>query len=218
MVDVRTTSEFRHWFDKLDDRRAKARIRDRLIRVQSGHFGVVRAVGDGLSELKIDYGPGYRLYYVMRVDVLILCGGTKGSQGRDIKRARSWRRSMAMTRETRIWDPADGIETADDVMFSLEAALEDYDPGHFAKVLGILARSQGMGEVAEKAGVTRDALYKGLTLDGDMRLSTLFGVLRALEIEIRLKRRPAKRRKPKPQAGVAKAGNPKSAPRKGVAA
>lgn len=90
MIEVRQTGIFRDWLDGLADRRAGERIAQRIVRLQSGLFGDVQPVGGGLSELRVDYGPGYRVYFVQRGSVLIvlLCGGDKRSQTRDIARAR----------------------------------------------------------------------------------------------------------------------------------
>ena len=87
MIKVRQTETFRSWLDDLRDRRAAARI-DRL---KLGNPGDVKSVGGGVSELRIDYGPGYRLYFI-RVGqeiVLLLCGGDKSTQDRDIERAKA---------------------------------------------------------------------------------------------------------------------------------
>ena len=90
MVEVRQTEEFARWLTSLQDARAAARIAQRIVRVQSGLLGDVKAVGEGVSELRIDYGPGYRLYFVQRgrALVILLCGGDKGTQARDIRRAK----------------------------------------------------------------------------------------------------------------------------------
>lgn len=66
MIEVRTTAQFRKWFGALKDRRARARIQARTDRLEIGHFGDVEPVGDGVSELRIFYGPGYRVYFVLR--------------------------------------------------------------------------------------------------------------------------------------------------------
>lgn len=91
MTEVRQTPIFRKWFDDLADRRAVERIAQRIVRLQSGLIGDAKPVGGGVSELRIDYGPGYRVYFVQRGAVLIilLCGGDKRSQSRDIVRART---------------------------------------------------------------------------------------------------------------------------------
>jgi putative addiction module killer protein len=90
MVDVRQTTIFREWLDALVDQRAAIRIAQRIVRLQAGLVGDVKPVGGGISELRIDYGPGYRVYFVRRGQVLIilLCGGDKRSQRRDIARAK----------------------------------------------------------------------------------------------------------------------------------
>lgn len=89
MIEVRETATFKDWFKSLKDLRAKARINVRIRRISLGNFGEVEPVGNGVSELKIDYGPGYRVYFVNQGNVLVilLCGGEKSTQAKDIKRA-----------------------------------------------------------------------------------------------------------------------------------
>jgi putative addiction module killer protein len=89
VVDVRQTEEFARWFESLRDRRARARINARIRRLSLGNPGDVRPVGEGVSELRIDYGPGYRVYFVRRGQALVvlLAGGDKDTQNRDIKTA-----------------------------------------------------------------------------------------------------------------------------------
>jgi putative addiction module killer protein len=91
MVEVRQTTVFRQWLDDLADQRAASRIAQRIVRLQAGLVGDVKPVGGGVSELRIDYGPGYRVYFVQQGQVLIvlLCGGDKRSQRRDIARAKT---------------------------------------------------------------------------------------------------------------------------------
>ena len=88
-LDVRQTREFARWFAGLRDRRARAPIVNRIDRLALGLAGDARSVGGGVSELRIHYGPGYRLYFTRRGDriVLLLCGGDKSSQRADIARA-----------------------------------------------------------------------------------------------------------------------------------
>lgn len=90
MVEVRQTTVFRQWLDDLADQRAASRVAQRIVRLQAGLVGDVKPVGGGVSELRIDYGPGYRVYFVQRRQILIilLCGGDKRSQRRDIARAK----------------------------------------------------------------------------------------------------------------------------------
>ncbi|WP_423210545.1 type II toxin-antitoxin system RelE/ParE family toxin [Paracoccus yeei] len=91
MLEVIQTDEFEAWLDGLRDRQAQVQIAKRIVRVQSGLLGDVKPVGDGVSELRVHHGPGYRLYFVRRgqVVIILLCGGNKGSQARDIERAKA---------------------------------------------------------------------------------------------------------------------------------
>jgi putative addiction module killer protein len=90
MKNFLETEVFTAWLEKLRDGRARVRIVERLRRFSGGNPGDVKAVGEGVSELRIDYGPGYRVYFCVRGDIVIilLCGGDKASQDRDIKRAK----------------------------------------------------------------------------------------------------------------------------------
>ena len=95
---------FIRWFEALKDFRATARIRARLQRIVDGHFGDVRSVGGGVYEMRISYGPGYRIYYVKRGSqvVILLAGGDKDSQQGDIRRARSLALDPGVLEE-RLW-------------------------------------------------------------------------------------------------------------------
>lgn len=91
MFEVRQTVVFSRWLERLADQRAAERIAQRIVRLQSGLLGDVKPVGDGVSELRVDYGPGYRMYFVQRGKILIvlLCGGDKRTQARDIGTAKA---------------------------------------------------------------------------------------------------------------------------------
>jgi len=90
MKTIRTTAEFDDWFDKLRDDRAVAKINTRIKRLARGNPGDVEPIGGGVSEMRIHYGPGYRVYYkdTGREIVILLCGGDKSTQNKDIKRAK----------------------------------------------------------------------------------------------------------------------------------
>ena len=89
MIEIRQTEAYARWFDSLGDRRARPRIDARIRRLSLGNPGDVRPVGEGVSELRIDYGPGYRVYFVQRGQTLavLLAGGDKDTQDRDIRTA-----------------------------------------------------------------------------------------------------------------------------------
>jgi putative addiction module killer protein len=96
LIEVRQTETFVAWFGDLQDRRAKARVQARIDRLALGNPGDVKPVGEGVSELRIDYGPGYRVYFVQRGQtvIILLAGGDKRSQPRDIRRALDLARSL----------------------------------------------------------------------------------------------------------------------------
>ncbi|MEI5666067.1 type II toxin-antitoxin system RelE/ParE family toxin [Bosea sp. CCNWLW174] len=89
MPELRQTAVFSTWLEDLRDNAAKARILVRLRRLELGNPGDVKPVGEGVSEMRIDYGPGYRVYFIQRGKELIvlLCGGDKRTQANDIARA-----------------------------------------------------------------------------------------------------------------------------------
>ncbi len=85
-------SPFEDWFDSFSDINTKARILQRIDRIELGNFGDCEPVGDGVHELRIDYGPGYRIYFGndSKLLVILLCGGTKKRQEKDIKKAKEY--------------------------------------------------------------------------------------------------------------------------------
>jgi putative addiction module killer protein len=87
MVEIRKTELFAKWIDNLRDVQAKARVLVRIERLASGNAGDAKPVGEGISEMRIDYGPGYRVYFTKRGSelIILLAGGDKGSQSADIK-------------------------------------------------------------------------------------------------------------------------------------
>lgn len=91
MPTIRRTARFSAWIAALRDVNAVARIAKRIDRLMLGNAGDVKPVGEGVSEMRIDYGPGYRVYFTQqgREIVVLLCGGDKGSQDRDIREAKA---------------------------------------------------------------------------------------------------------------------------------
>lgn len=96
MKEIRKTATFEKWFKSLKDRRARVRIQVRIDRLEMGHYGDAEPVGEGVSELRIFYGPGYRVYFVERgsVVVILLSGGDKSTQQSDIARAKALARDL----------------------------------------------------------------------------------------------------------------------------
>ena len=89
MYEIRRTDTFSKWLDRLRDARARVRVLSRLTRAEDGNLGDTKPVGESVAEMRIDYGPGYRVYFTKRRQTIIvlLVGGDKSSQEQDIKRA-----------------------------------------------------------------------------------------------------------------------------------
>lgn len=96
MIEIRETLVFSAWLASLRDAQARARVQGRILRLRQGNPGDVKPIGEGVSELRIDYGPGYRVYYVKRgaLLVILLAGGAKPTQDKDIKMARELARML----------------------------------------------------------------------------------------------------------------------------
>ena len=96
-ITVQETSEFSKWLYKLRDRQAAAMIVSRLSRIELGNFGDHKSLGDKVSEMRLDFGPGYRVYFTKRGEtvVILLCGGDKGSQEKDIEKAKAMAKELA---------------------------------------------------------------------------------------------------------------------------
>lgn len=90
MIEIRQTEDFIKWFEKLKDKNARAKIAVRIRRVSLGNFGDVKSVGGGISEMRINYGSGYRVYFTQRGSqlIILLAGGDKTTQANDIKKAK----------------------------------------------------------------------------------------------------------------------------------
>jgi putative addiction module killer protein len=95
-MEVRLTAAFSRWLAELRDERAQDRIFARLRRFELGNLGDVKPVGEGVSEARIDHGPGYRLYFIKRGNVvlILLCGGTKQTQKADIAAAKNMTKEL----------------------------------------------------------------------------------------------------------------------------
>jgi putative addiction module killer protein len=89
VIEIRETQVFSAWLESLRDAQARTRVQARILRLRLGNPGDVKPVGEGVSELRIDYGPGYRVYYLKRgaLLVILLAGGAKPTQDKDIKTA-----------------------------------------------------------------------------------------------------------------------------------
>ena len=96
MLEVRQTSVYSEWFADLRDRTAKTRIDIRIRRLSLGNPGDVKPIGEGVSELRVDHGPGYRVYFIQKAEVyvVLLAGGDKSTQEKDIRTAKALAREL----------------------------------------------------------------------------------------------------------------------------
>lgn len=96
MLEVRQTSVYSEWFADLRDRTAKTRIDIRIRRLSLGNPGDVKPIGEGVSELRVDHGPGYRVYFIQKAEVyvVLLAGGDKSTQEKDIRNAKALAREL----------------------------------------------------------------------------------------------------------------------------
>jgi putative addiction module killer protein len=96
MLEVRQTAEYASWFASLRDRAAKSRIDIRVRRLSLGNAGDVKPIGEGVSELRVDFGPGYRVYFIQKaaVYIVLLAGGDKSTQDKDIRTAKLLARDL----------------------------------------------------------------------------------------------------------------------------
>jgi probable addiction module antidote protein/putative addiction module killer protein len=172
-------------------KRARALIASRLDRLAYGHAGDAGPVGDGISELRVHYGPGYRIYFHQRGSrvVILLCGGNKTTQTRDIKTARRLTGNglTEMTEKLMAYDPAEDLTSGAAIATFMTEAFASEDAGYFAHALGVVARAKAMAQIARQTGLSREQLYRSFSEDGNPTLKTTLAVMKALGIELTAK-------------------------------
>lgn len=184
---------FGRWLDGLTDRQAKARVAARLIRLNNGNFGDCKPVGDGVWELRIDWGPGYRVYYAIEGErVVLLCeGGDKRTQTADVQRAiarwNEWQqrgKTMNTTGKHDEW-LFEQLKDAEFAAEYLNAAGEDEDPSSYLTALRKVVEARGgVAAVAQKAHLSRESLYRTLSIRGNPTIRTLNAVLKATGLKL----------------------------------
>jgi putative addiction module killer protein/probable addiction module antidote protein len=200
-VRVEKTDVYREWIDRLKDRAGRARILVRVDRLIHGNPGQHRELTEGVSELKIDFGPGYRVYYAQRGTrlLLLLAGGDKSTQQKDIARAielvKNFKEQRVMPKtaakkptrtKTTPYDVAEHLRTPEEMAAYLDAWLEEApdNAAGIARALGDIARAKGMTQVAKDAGLSRESLYRALSAEGNPSFATVLKVARALGLKL----------------------------------
>lgn len=172
---------FDAWLVALEDKVGRARIAQCIRSAEHGNFGDCEPVGEGVSEMRIHVGPGYRVYFSRRGALvhLLLLGGDKSSQKRDIKRG------TAIMVQFAPFDAADYLDDEETIAEYLSAALEDPKPEVLLAAVRDVARARGMAQLARDAGLGRESLYKALAPGAKPRYDTMLKVLHALGIKLR---------------------------------
>jgi putative addiction module killer protein/probable addiction module antidote protein len=180
---------FDSWLARLKDNIGRARIIHRIRAAEHGNFGDCAPVGEGVSEMRVHAGPGYRVYFMCRHGVvyLLLAGGDKSSQKRDIQRtismARNVKKELLMTKFSR-FDAVDYLTNEETIAEYLTAALEDPDPDVFLTAVRDVARARGMAQLAKATGLGRESLYKALTPGAKPRYDTVLKLVNALGVKL----------------------------------
>ncbi|CAG0911476.1 unnamed protein product, partial [Cyprideis torosa] len=173
---------------KLRDRQAKGVILSRLRHLGLGDAGDSRSLGDGLHELRIHLGPGYRVYYLVdnQTIIVLLCGGDKSSQRRDIRSPPIGykHRKFAMNESFERFDAADYLDDEDDIRAYLDACQQSGDPSLVTAALGDIARARNMSALAREVGMHRAGLYKALSRDGNPSFAAVSKVAQALGLRV----------------------------------
>ena len=188
LIELKQTQTFQKWQARLKDERARALIASRLA---YGHAGDVETIGHGVSEWRIHYGPGYRIYVQKRASTIIvlLCGGDKSTQAKDIKTAKrladEWSEEMAEKLTT--YDPAADLTSDEAIAIFMAEAFQTNDAGYVAHALGVVARAKGMAQIAGQTGLSREQLYRSFSENGNPTLKTTLAVMKALGIELTAK-------------------------------
>jgi probable addiction module antidote protein/putative addiction module killer protein len=200
-MPVRMTEVYRDWINDLADRTSRARIQMRVDRLAHGNPGQNRHLTHGVSELKIDVGPGYRVYYTEREGELIITLGRwrqvhaaarhqDGDRPRQAPLGRNAmpRKATRSTAKTRTvpYDVAEQLRTPEEMAAYLDAWLTEApdDAAGIARALGDIARAKGMTQVARDAGLSRESLYKALSENGNPSFATVLKVARALGVRL----------------------------------
>ena len=180
------------WLSDLRDFAARARVVSRLDRLKAGLLGDWKGVGEGVCELRIDYGPGYRVYYAQDGEALIilLCGGDKRSQAKDIDELMRTGKTTRPASPSRPFRAADHLQSEAEVAAYIEAMLEDGDARAVPVALRTVAEAVGgMGALARKTGLSRETLYRTLSKRGNPRLDTLAAILAAFGLRLTVRTR-----------------------------
>lgn len=194
---------FKEWLDGLKDTAARQKVRIRLDQVRLGNLGKNRSVGEGVFELKIDYGPGYRVYYGQdkKTVVLLLLGGDKSfpkrTEPRPERIGRTTKGERTMAKKTTAYqeDLIEALKDPREAAAYLNAAMEEGDRALFLLALRNVAEAHGgMAAVSEKAKLNRESMYRMLSKKGNPEIKSILTLLHSMGLKMSMepKIRPSK--------------------------
>ncbi len=193
MVEFKQTETFRKWRRRIKDERTRVIIASRLDRLGFGHAGDAKPVGHGISELRIDFGPGYRIYFRRSgmTIIILLCGGDKSTQAKDVETASACRKNGATMKKKAEkltnYDPAEDLGSDEAITVFMAEALQTNDAAYIAHAVGVVARAKGMAQIAEQTGLSREQLYRSFSQRGNPTLKTTLAVMSALGVTLTAK-------------------------------
>ena len=193
------STPFSEWLSSLKDGRAVGIVRARLNRIRLGNFGDCKSVGGGVDELRIDFGPGYRVYYgrAGSLVVVLLCGGRPVtlSQRKHIGRG-TWMPKMLVSTESYHESLLESLKDPDEAAQYLNACLEDEDARVFLLALRDVAEARGgIRTLSRDAHLNRESLYRMLSKSGNPSLDSLSAVLNACGLRLAVQSTALRRRK-----------------------
>ena len=181
------SDQFEAWPAGLRDLRAKFGTLARIRRADLGNFGDCKPVGEGVSEMRIHTGKGYRVYFMQEGDCvyILLAGGDKSTQQRDIAKAVEMaNEKKGKTMKYSKFDVVDYLDSEEAIAAYLSAVMEENDPELLIAALGDIARARGMAKLSEDTGLNRESLYKALRPGAKPRFDTVFRIIKAMNIKI----------------------------------
>jgi probable addiction module antidote protein/putative addiction module killer protein len=178
MIEVRKTDEFDVWLSALTDHKAVAKITTRIERLALGNPGDVRAVGGGVSEMRIPYGPGYRVYYKQTGKEIVL-----KILGEQRKSPLNCERIQQMVKTSK-FDAAEYLKTPAAIAAYLTEAFETDDAAYICAALDTAARAKGMANVAKATGLGRESLYKAFSGGSKPEFDTVRKVMGSFGVKL----------------------------------
>jgi probable addiction module antidote protein/putative addiction module killer protein len=172
------TAEFDVWLKSLRDVAAKARVLSRIRSAEAGNFGDCESVGDGVVEMRIHTGPGFRVYFCRH-------GEAVSKKGYSCRQKNQEKTGGSIMSRIALFDAADYLDSEEVIAEYLNAALEDGNPDVFLQAVADVAKARGMAKLAKDAGLGRESLYKALAPGAKPRYDTVLKLLLALGVELR---------------------------------